>query len=83
MTRAAQSLSCSCSLSMAAAASSCWAQVRVECGAAEALSGVQEPNRCEYSAVFATPAACTPALAAAAQERLASLEVADEQHSEL
>lgn len=53
-------------------------QVSLQCGATEALSGVQEPNRCEYTAVFATPAACTPALAAAVQERLQSWDVHDE-----
>ena len=53
-------------------------QVRLQCGATEELSGVQEPNRCEYTAVFATPAACTPALAAAVTQRLQSWNLHDE-----
>ena len=34
-------------------------QVQVACGAEEELSHVEEPNRCEYTAEFLTPAACT------------------------
>ena len=62
----------------AQASSALWLQVTLKCGATESLSRVQEPNRCEYTAVFATPAACTPALAAAVRDRLQSWDVHDE-----
>ena len=65
-------------LQPAQASSALRLQVTLKCGATESLSGVQEPNRCEYTAVFATPAACTPALAAAVRDRLQSWDVHDE-----
>mmetsp|Transcript_36332 Transcript_36332/g.86261 ORF Transcript_36332/g.86261 Transcript_36332/m.86261 type:complete len:360 (+) Transcript_36332:728-1807(+) len=34
-------------------------RVRLACGAAEELSSVEEPSRCEYSALLRTPAACS------------------------
>ena len=47
--------------------SPCWngparsVRARVECGPLPALTGIAEPNRCEYEARLATPAACDPA----------------------
>ena len=32
--------------------------VTLECGAEEQLSQVEEPSKCEYTAVFTSPAAC-------------------------
>lgn len=46
--------------------STCWQgparsmTVSVRCGTKDALSQVQEPSRCEYTAVLETPAACHP-----------------------
>jgi len=45
----------------------CWqgpkrsCKVRLQCGRENILSDVQEPNKCEYTMLFKTPAACTPA----------------------
>eukprot|EP00898_Chlorokybus_atmophyticus_P004245 jgi/Chlat1/4821/Chrsp31S04866 len=36
-------------------------KVALECGPSNQLSSVEEPNRCEYTAVLATPAACDTA----------------------
>ena len=47
--------------------------VDVVCGAESAMQKVEEPNRCSYRAVFATPAACTAQLV---QESQAAAEAA-------
>ena len=53
-------------------------RVELQCGATHQLLKVDEPNRCEYRAHLATPAACTQQLAdasaARAQEAMALVE---------
>jgi hypothetical protein len=64
-------------------------RVDVACGASNVLIKVEEPNRCEYRALFRSPAACDPAAAAAlADKAKAANAAADEAtvppvHSEL
>jgi protein kinase C substrate 80K-H len=54
----------------------CWqgpdrsCRVFVACGADNALSDTQEPNKCEYTMKFLTPAACTPATLEALEAQL-------------
>jgi len=59
-------------------------RVRLECGAAEELAGVEEPSRCEYAALLRTPVVCTPEDMAAARAELAELTAfMNEAHDEL
>jgi protein kinase C substrate 80K-H len=54
----------------------CWqgpersCRVFVSCGADNVLSDTQEPNKCEYTMKFVTPAACTPDLLESLQSQL-------------
>ena len=58
-------------------------QVSLMCGSADALSKVEEPSRCTYTAQFVTPAACTEAEVAAVQQQLAGVEREILGHDEL
>lgn len=59
-------------------------QVSLKCGSSEKLMKVEEPSRCEYIAMLATPAACTPGEAQAVQDQLAALnQELEGEHSEL
>ena len=59
-------------------------QVSVKCGSTEKLTRVEEPSRCEYTAVLLTPAACTPTEVQAVQGQLAALnDELEGDHSEL
>jgi protein kinase C substrate 80K-H len=44
-------------------------RLELRCGAATALTRVDEPSRCEYAGVLETPAACDAAEAAQLAER--------------
>ncbi len=69
----------------------CWqgpersCRVMVSCGADNVLSDTQEPNKCEYTMKFVTPAACTPATLAALQAQLSGTTAKQQEilHSEL
>ena len=50
------------------------AQVELECGYKEEISHVQEPSRCEYTALMATPAACSREETAHLEEQVAAAE---------
>ena len=58
-------------------------QVTVRCGATEQVSKVDEPNRCEYTAEFLTPAACTQSLVEQAQAESGAAEQDLLDHDEL
>ena len=58
-------------------------QVSVKCGSSEQVSKVDEPNRCEYTAELATPAACLPSLVEEAQKESAAAEQDLKDHDEL
>lgn len=64
----------------------CWqgpersCRVFVSCGADNVLSDTQEPNKCEYTMKFLTPAACTPATLAALEAQLNGSEQQKPQH---
>lgn len=51
-------------------------KVSLECGAADEVLKVEEPSRCEYTAVLKTPAACLQVQVDALREELASKEAA-------
>ncbi|KAK9822351.1 hypothetical protein WJX74_010977 [Apatococcus lobatus] len=58
-------------------------QVSIKCGSIEQVSKVDEPNRCEYTAEFATPAACSPSLVEQAQRESTAAEQDLKGHDEL
>jgi hypothetical protein len=55
-------------------------QVSLVCGHEDALSKVEEPAKCEYTAQLKTPAACTEAIIADFKAQIVEMEGA---HDEL
>lgn len=57
----------------------------VSCGSEDRLSKVEEPSRCEYSAEFVTPAACSDSEVERIQQLVAEQEheLSSDGHSEL
>lgn len=58
-------------------------QVSIGCGSNEQVSKVDEPNRCEYTAEFLTPAACLHSLVEQAQQDTSAAEKELVDHDEL